>query len=180
MQYIKFTSDDISYKLPIKRAELSDIDPDKLAHVLEDGLKRTFVNVSVKWVECPDLTQEPFNLAAPGLCGKPALMEVGDLSYLNPNPRKDKIYHINPILKFLNRHCNNSFIFGTGISEHPNDGTLGENLRCKSTHCLSHHNAGNHYLVDDTEDRIEYLGYFSPAKNVYRIDESRFGLPNLQ
>lgn len=34
--------------------------------VLEDGLKKNFADVSIEYVNCPDLTQEPFNLAAPG------------------------------------------------------------------------------------------------------------------
>ena len=34
--------------------------------VLEDGLSKNFVNAEVRVVECPDLTLEPFNLAAKG------------------------------------------------------------------------------------------------------------------
>ena len=35
--------------------------------VLEAGLKNNFEEVSVKVVDCPDLTQKPFGLAAEGL-----------------------------------------------------------------------------------------------------------------
>ena len=34
--------------------------------VLEDGLSKNFVNAEVRVVECPDLTLEPFDLAAKG------------------------------------------------------------------------------------------------------------------
>ena len=34
--------------------------------VLEDGLSKNFVNAEVRVVECPDLTLEPFNVAAKG------------------------------------------------------------------------------------------------------------------
>ena len=35
--------------------------------VLNDGLKKNFSQVSVSVVDCPDLTQKPFMLAAPGI-----------------------------------------------------------------------------------------------------------------
>ena len=40
---------------------------DELAHVIECGLKENFGNALVQVVDCPDLTQEPFHLSAPGL-----------------------------------------------------------------------------------------------------------------
>lgn len=38
-----------------------------LLAVLEDGLKTNFRDVSVGVVDCPDLTQQPWGLAAPGI-----------------------------------------------------------------------------------------------------------------
>jgi hypothetical protein len=35
--------------------------------VLSEGLGKNFVTVSVNVVDCPDLTQKPFNLSAPGM-----------------------------------------------------------------------------------------------------------------
>ena len=34
--------------------------------VLSDGLKQNFAEVSVTVADCPDLTQQPWSLAAPG------------------------------------------------------------------------------------------------------------------
>ncbi|KAM0726795.1 Ester hydrolase C11orf54-like protein [Formica fusca] len=38
----------------------------ELVHVLENGLKKNFEDVTVHWKICPDLSQEPYNLAAKG------------------------------------------------------------------------------------------------------------------
>ena len=38
----------------------------EVVKVLQDGLKQNFSEVSVKVVECPDLTQKPWGLAAKG------------------------------------------------------------------------------------------------------------------
>jgi len=34
--------------------------------VLQNELSTDFEEATVEWVDCPDLTDEPFNLAAPG------------------------------------------------------------------------------------------------------------------
>ncbi|XP_078081114.1 ester hydrolase C11orf54 homolog isoform X3 [Mustelus asterias] len=46
----------------------------------------------------------------------------------------------------------------------------GFDLRVEHTHCFSHHGEGGHYHYDTTPDTVEYLGYFSPAEHLYRID----------
>ena len=43
-------------------------------------------------VDCPDLTQKPWGLAAPGLGGSPRLLEVGGVPYLAPFVKKEKLY----------------------------------------------------------------------------------------
>jgi len=37
-----------------------------LIKVLQNELSTDFEEATVEWVDCPDLTEEPFNLAAPG------------------------------------------------------------------------------------------------------------------
>ena len=48
-----------------------------LSAVVEDGLKETFGSASVTVVDCPDLREAPFSLAAPGAascaCSRPLL-----------------------------------------------------------------------------------------------------------
>jgi len=34
--------------------------------VLQNELSTDFEEATVEWMDCPDLTEEPFNLAAPG------------------------------------------------------------------------------------------------------------------
>ena len=49
--------------------EVKDLDViplEEIAKVLELGLKENFAQARVQVVDCPDLTQEPFHLAASG------------------------------------------------------------------------------------------------------------------
>lgn len=46
----------------------------------------------------------------------------------------------------------------------------GLDLRVEHTHCFSHHGIAGHCYIDTTPDIAEYLGYYSPAEFVYRID----------
>ncbi|XP_072748913.1 ester hydrolase C11orf54 homolog isoform X2 [Anoplolepis gracilipes] len=101
-------------------------DENVLATVLENGLRRSFTHANVRWVTCPNLSQAPFNLAATGICGKAAIIEVGDRTYLEPNPRLDKIYIIREILTAIGRSYNLSYIFGNGFIQRPSNAKLGE------------------------------------------------------
>jgi len=60
--------------------------------VLQKGLAENFDNVEVSVVECPDLTQAPFNLASKGLCGNPRVLDIGGVPYLVPIAQKNKLY----------------------------------------------------------------------------------------
>ncbi|XP_072767311.1 ester hydrolase C11orf54 homolog isoform X2 [Anoplolepis gracilipes] len=108
----------ITNQMTIRQMSLYNPEQDKLAQVLETGLKKHFLTAEVKWVECPDLTQKPFNLAAPGLCGEPAFIDLGDASYLTSPPKMNRVYDIPNILKLLEPpYCgsSNSFIFGNSV-----------------------------------------------------------------
>ena len=48
--------------------------------------------MEVSVVECPDLTQEPFNLASKGLCGNSRVLDIGGVPYLVPLAQKNKLY----------------------------------------------------------------------------------------
>ncbi|GLV34262.1 uncharacterized protein CBL_00193 [Carabus blaptoides fortunei] len=43
-------------------------------------------------------------------------------------------------------------------------------LRVIHFHSFSHHGEGGHYHYDTTPDTVEYLGYFTVAESIYRID----------
>lgn len=49
----------------------------------------------------------------------------------------------------------------------------GFDLRLEHTHFFSHHGEGGHYHYDTTPDTVEYHGYFSPARQLYRIDQPK-------
>lgn len=57
-------------------------------------MKENFAEVSVDVVECPDLTQAPFHLAANGLSGSPTIADIGGLSYALPTVDRSKVYDI--------------------------------------------------------------------------------------
>ncbi|KAI4461183.1 hypothetical protein MML48_5g00014484 [Holotrichia oblita] len=43
-------------------------------------------------------------------------------------------------------------------------------LRVQHFHSFSHHNEAGHYHIDTTPDTVEYLGYFTVAEAIHRID----------
>ncbi|GAB1862818.1 Ester hydrolase C11orf54-like protein [Camponotus japonicus] len=94
---------------------------EKLAEYLQVEFNKFYVEATVKWVDCPDLTKAPFHFIAPGLCGNTALLEVGSLANLFPFPRLNKIYDFRDFLNGTGR-CNiNNFIIGASI--HPSSNT---------------------------------------------------------
>ena len=38
-------------------------------------------------------------------------------------------------------------------------------------HGFSHHGEGGHYHYDVTPEEVQYVGYFTPAEKLYRIDK---------
>lgn len=50
------------------------------------------------------------------------------------------------------------------------DNAQGLDLRVDHTHCFSHHGEGGHYHYDTTPKGVEYVGYFSIAEKIYRVD----------
>jgi len=113
---------------------------------LQNELSTDFEEATVEWVDCPDLTEEPFNLAAPGkrfnvslqysscieiqytfigLCGDTALFDIGGISNLFPLPKREKIFYFKTILQQLNRTKSDNFIIGGGLCERRNT-DLGE------------------------------------------------------
>lgn len=44
-------------------------------------------------------------------------------------------------------------------------------LRVQHFHSYSDHGEAGHYHYDTTPDTVEYLGYFTLAENIYRVDQ---------
>ncbi|XP_050447612.1 ester hydrolase C11orf54 homolog [Cataglyphis hispanica] len=93
---------------------------------LQDGLRQNFEEATVEWVDCSDLTQEPFNLTAPGLCGNEVLLEIGGISQLFPRPHILFNYDFSEILKGIPFNHTNVLVIGAGISVRSLDLQFGE------------------------------------------------------
>ncbi|KAM6420519.1 ester hydrolase C11orf54 homolog isoform 1-T4 [Pluvialis apricaria] len=87
---------------------------EELSGVLQKGLKENFADAEVSVVDCPDLTQEPFNFPAKGICGKPRIADVGGVPYLIPVVQKEKVYDLNTVAKDI--ELPGAFILGAGAA----------------------------------------------------------------
>ncbi|XP_078588340.1 ester hydrolase C11orf54 homolog [Branchiostoma floridae x Branchiostoma japonicum] len=85
---------------------------DELAAVLQAGLSSNYLDAKVKVVDCPDLTQPPFTLAAPGLCGSPRVADVGGVPYLIPSPQLDKKFNLEQVAGQVD--LPGAFVLGAG------------------------------------------------------------------
>jgi len=63
-----------SLHLPLESVDLFVPDLKELGDVVEAALRGNFESAKVEVVNCPDLSQPPFHLAAQGLCGDAALI----------------------------------------------------------------------------------------------------------
>lgn len=86
----------------------------ELAAILEPGLQKSFKTASVSVTACPNLYDEPFYLAAPGLCGSERIADVGGLIHLHPVPNFDKKYSLISIMNQMELPQNQSFVLGAG------------------------------------------------------------------
>ena len=78
--------------LPVQSAVLAAPPLEEVAKALQNGLEKNYKEVSVTVVDCPDLSQQPWGLAAAGLCGQPRLLDIGGVPYLMPLVQRDKLY----------------------------------------------------------------------------------------
>ncbi|KAI1285890.1 Ester hydrolase C11orf54 -like protein [Halotydeus destructor] len=91
---------------------------DEVASVLNEGLTKRYEQVSVEVTECPNLTEEPFNLAGSGLNGKTALCDVGGPPYLIPMAQKDREpYAIDKIAQVIG-YDKDAFLLGAACGPH--------------------------------------------------------------
>ncbi|XP_010114003.1 PREDICTED: ester hydrolase C11orf54 homolog isoform X3 [Chlamydotis macqueenii] len=103
---------------------------EELAGVLQKGLKENFADAQVSVVDCPDLTQEPFNFPAKGICGKPRIADVGGVPYLIPVVQKEKVYDLNTVAKDI--ELPGAFILGAGAASSKVVGVNAEVIEVKA------------------------------------------------
>lgn len=106
----------------IEKVQLHVPSLEELRDVLQAGLEENFAEVQVSVVECPDLTQEPFNFPVKGLCGSPRITDVGGVPYLIPLAHKHKEYDMNTVAQKL--ELPGAFILGAAAGP---SGVLGMN-----------------------------------------------------
>ena len=90
----------------------------EIKDVLQEGLAKNFDDAQVEIVDCPDLTAEPFTLAAPGLNGNTTLLEIGGPSYLLPSVQRNKLYDVKQLLNHL-EYSKDSLVIGAGAGPWP-------------------------------------------------------------
>lgn len=91
---------------------------EEIKDVLKQGLVKNFEKVEVEIVDCPDLTQEPFTLAASGLNGSPTVLEIGGPPFLLPIVQRNKLYDVQQLLSRL-QYKKDAFVIGAGAGPWP-------------------------------------------------------------
>ncbi|PYH78978.1 DUF1907-domain-containing protein [Aspergillus uvarum CBS 121591] len=86
---------------PVKSFVLQPPPLEELRDVIQNGLMNAFETAFVEVTKCPDLSQSPFHLSAPGLCGDERIADVGGPAYLQPVSDLTKKYTIPKILDLV-------------------------------------------------------------------------------
>ncbi|XP_022166625.1 ester hydrolase C11orf54-like [Myzus persicae] len=81
-------------KLPIVRFKLNTPSLICIVQAILPELLENFENVFAEVVQCPDLTQPPFNLTSEGLCGDENVFDIGDVTNFIPSLKREKLYNV--------------------------------------------------------------------------------------
>jgi hypothetical protein len=132
---------DISTKLDA-RYELHRPSLDEFATVVKDGLKNNFSIVDVDVVDCPDLSEAPFHLAASGFGGSPRIADVGGPGNLFPQLLTNKIYCLRKICELVG--LPRGFAIGPGAGPYHK---VGVNCEMMANYCSNGHGLINKTLI---------------------------------
>jgi hypothetical protein len=72
-----------------------------IASIITPALQTNYTTSSATVTPCPDLTQAPFRLAAPGLCGDERIADVGGQANLFPLPQLECKYSLRDIAEAM-------------------------------------------------------------------------------
>jgi len=161
-----------SDSLEVQRSTLFTPTLEVLATALKDGLNSNFKDVEVNVVTCPDLRNEPFDLASEGLGGKPRLLDIGGVPYLVPLAQKTKLYEMKDIPKMTDfAKYDDCLIIGAGAAPWthlkrnaemmPNLLLKGDGSIVQKTHIARTHDEDNRYellALPETETKLSLLG----------------------
>ncbi|KAL4777998.1 hypothetical protein BJX76DRAFT_178945 [Aspergillus varians] len=88
----------------------------ELAQVIERALQLNFAHATARVVQCPDLRQPPFGLAAPGLSGNPRIADVGGQPNLFPSPNFDAKFSLLSLARDMQMDPAKGFVLGAGAA----------------------------------------------------------------
>ncbi|RLU15754.1 hypothetical protein DMN91_011510 [Ooceraea biroi] len=148
---------------PISTINLHLPDPKIVSDVLERGLSMNLKKVKIEWMDCPDLRL--YGFVAPGLCGTPALLEIGSLSYFCPTPRLDKKYYFRELLSLLNLTGQDNFIVGAGTHIDPPTYDLAEVL------LIFFAGLGGMFMVSGSPTLHHIMPAYSRVTNLYTMKQ---------
>ena len=86
----------------------------ELADKLQPALCANYKHATAEVVNCPDLSQPPFNLASAGLCGNECVADIGGQSHLFPRPQLDKKYSLLECAQSMNMSSEQGMLIGAG------------------------------------------------------------------
>ncbi|XP_031627178.1 ester hydrolase C11orf54 homolog [Contarinia nasturtii] len=87
----------------------------EMVAALSTGLQKNFAEVSVKELESPDLTAEPFHLAASGLFGSPTIINIASPQTVD----RTQVYDVASIGRRAIPNAKSVFVCGAGAGPHP-------------------------------------------------------------
>jgi len=108
-----------SPQLPLESVDLFVPELKELGSIIEDGLKSNFKFAKVEVVDCPDLSQPPFHLAAKGLCDDAVIVDLGGVPNLIPTAQRDKIYNLADMPALIGFKDPSILIIGAGAGPWP-------------------------------------------------------------
>ncbi|KAL4971714.1 hypothetical protein BDW66DRAFT_164800 [Aspergillus desertorum] len=88
----------------------------ELATIVERALQQNFAHASASVIQCPDLRNPPFGLAAPGLSGDPRIADVGGQANLFPRPNLEAQYSLLSIAHDMDMSPRKGFLLGAGAA----------------------------------------------------------------
>jgi hypothetical protein len=98
----------------VQKFPLSPPSLEELVPCIAAGLHDNFKEVSVDVIDCPDLRENPFCLAAEGLSGNVRIADVGGPTNLVPTPKLDRKFSLLEIARWMEMSEEKGFLLGAG------------------------------------------------------------------
>ncbi|CEN60925.1 hypothetical protein ASPCAL07596 [Aspergillus calidoustus] len=87
-----------------------------LAAIIQDALRQNFAHASAEVIECPDLREAPFELAAQGLSGNPVIADIGGQANLFPTPNLDAKFSLLALARDMRMSPERGLLIGAGAA----------------------------------------------------------------